>query len=494
MALSKTATCFRAVIIFLLITSISLMSLFIQESDATSHWSPVNLGTTQENVKQVEKVISSGYTGNTRDNESIGPPIEIKKVKISAELAGELGIEGEFEGTVNIKKICKWKEREWEEKKEIWSEGMYRTKWVASYLGYQVDFMVPDDTWQKMISGSKTVVTESKWYQVPGSEKCTWVSGEDADPIPITNLSIDSTLSVDFSFVDNVLGFISHEIFIDGVSIPDGTDIDVGTLGLGDHLMTISFDTYAGTTDAVMPISVVNPIQLVQDQDTLSLGFDETKEHEFTVKNNLEHSIHLKIHVSSLPDGWLAGLDTSSLTLAANESAQVDLYLSSEFNTEISTTDIEIIAEMVDGTYSDSIILKAEAKPLEDFSTLLVDYQGKEYSISYTNVTPESKLQSLTFDNINNSLSFEVLNNDSLFVFIMPKELIKEDSSFSGPNVEFYEDSTFSETSSLFIVSSDQGTAIIPEFGTIAALILAVAVTSIIAVSAKSRLSIMPRY
>ncbi len=38
------------------------------------------------------------------------------------------------------------------------------------------------------------------------------------------------------------------------------------------------------------------------------------------------------------------------------------------------------------------------------------------------------------------------------------------------------------------------GTYVIPEFGTIAAMILAVAVISIIAVSAKSRLSIIPRY
>jgi predicted secreted protein with PEFG-CTERM motif len=38
------------------------------------------------------------------------------------------------------------------------------------------------------------------------------------------------------------------------------------------------------------------------------------------------------------------------------------------------------------------------------------------------------------------------------------------------------------------------GTFVVPEFGTIAAMILAVAIISIIAVSAKSRLSIMPRY
>ena len=38
------------------------------------------------------------------------------------------------------------------------------------------------------------------------------------------------------------------------------------------------------------------------------------------------------------------------------------------------------------------------------------------------------------------------------------------------------------------------GTFVIPEFPTIAAMILAVAIISIIAISSKSRLSIVPRY
>ncbi|NWJ28356.1 PEFG-CTERM sorting domain-containing protein, partial [Marine Group I thaumarchaeote] len=38
------------------------------------------------------------------------------------------------------------------------------------------------------------------------------------------------------------------------------------------------------------------------------------------------------------------------------------------------------------------------------------------------------------------------------------------------------------------------GTYVIPEFGTIAAMILAVAIISIIVISSKSRLGIMPRY
>jgi predicted secreted protein with PEFG-CTERM motif len=38
------------------------------------------------------------------------------------------------------------------------------------------------------------------------------------------------------------------------------------------------------------------------------------------------------------------------------------------------------------------------------------------------------------------------------------------------------------------------GTFAVPEFGTMAAIILAVAIVSIIAVSARSRLSILPKY
>ena len=49
-----------------------------------------------------------------------------------------------------------------------------------------------------------------------------------------------------------------------------------------------------------------------------------------------------------------------------------------------------------------------------------------------------------------------------------------------------------------FLAGTEQieiiGTFVIPEFGTIAAMILAVAIISIVAISAKSRLSIVPRY
>jgi predicted secreted protein with PEFG-CTERM motif len=52
-------------------------------------------------------------------------------------------------------------------------------------------------------------------------------------------------------------------------------------------------------------------------------------------------------------------------------------------------------------------------------------------------------------------------------------------------------DITFSEGSTQIEII---GTYAVPEFGTMAAIILAVAIVSIIAVSARTRLSILPRY
>jgi len=69
-----------------------------------------------------------------------------------------------------------------------------------------------------------------------------------------------------------------------------------------------------------------------------------------------------------------------------------------------------------------------------------------------------------------------------------------------GEKVDFEEITTSTDRTLTipFLAGSEQieiiGTFVIPEFGTIAAMILAVAIISIIAISAKSRLSIVPRY
>ena len=80
---------------------------------------------------------------------------------------------------------------------------------------------------------------------------------------------------------------------------------------------------------------------------------------------------------------------------------------------------------------------------------------------------------------------------------------MKDDSFFvivDGEEVDFTETMTTSTERTLtidFPAGSEEieifGTFVVPEFGTIAAMILAVAIISIIAVSARSKLSIMPR-
>jgi len=108
-----------------------------------------------------------------------------------------------------------------------------------------------------------------------------------------------------------------------------------------------------------------------------------------------------------------------------------------------------------------------------------------------------------------NSLVIEVdaTDNGSISV-ILPRDVIdatnngNDDDFFvivDGEEVDFQETKTSTDRTLTveFPTGAEEieiiGTFVVPEFGTIAAMILAVAIISIIAVSAKSRLSIMPR-
>jgi len=105
-------------------------------------------------------------------------------------------------------------------------------------------------------------------------------------------------------------------------------------------------------------------------------------------------------------------------------------------------------------------------------------------------------------------ITIDATDNGSLTLTI-PRSVLDatingEDDDFfvlvDGEEMDFTEDvSSTDRTLTIAFQAGDEvieiiGTFVIPEFGTIAAMILAVAIISIIAVSAKSRLSIMPRY
>ena len=120
------------------------------------------------------------------------------------------------------------------------------------------------------------------------------------------------------------------------------------------------------------------------------------------------------------------------------------------------------------------------------------------------------KLLSIIPDVEANSLIVSIdATSDGSLTLTIPRSVL--DATINGEDDDFFvlidgEEVDFDETTSednrvltiAFPAGAEEieiiGTFVVPEFGTIAAMILAVAIISIIAVSAKSRLSIMPRY
>jgi predicted secreted protein with PEFG-CTERM motif len=137
-----------------------------------------------------------------------------------------------------------------------------------------------------------------------------------------------------------------------------------------------------------------------------------------------------------------------------------------------------------------------------------VAVSGTDFMVGYQIIG--GKLISITPDVDANSLIIAIdATDDGQLTITLPRELIdaligEEDDEYfvlvDGEEVDF--DETKTSTDRTLVISFPAGaeeieiigTFVIPEFGAIAALILAIAIISIIAVSARSRLSIMPRY
>ena len=136
-----------------------------------------------------------------------------------------------------------------------------------------------------------------------------------------------------------------------------------------------------------------------------------------------------------------------------------------------------------------------------------VSIQGSSDLIGYE--ITGAKLLGIIPDVDANSLiiSIDAMDDGSITLTI-PRSVL--DATINGADDDFFvlvdgEEVDFDETTTstdrtltiAFPAGAEEieiiGTFVVPEFGTIAAMILAVAIISIIAVSAKSRLSIMPR-
>jgi len=170
-----------------------------------------------------------------------------------------------------------------------------------------------------------------------------------------------------------------------------------------------------------------------------------------------------------------------------------------------------------DSTIEDSTI---EDSTIED--STIEDYVIPDSVITETTIAVHDSTDLIFYEITNGKLKNVVPNMDdiSLHVYIeamddgsitltIPRSVLDasinegDDEFFvlvDGEEVDFEEITTFMDRTLTidFLAGTEQieiiGTFVIPEFGTIAAMILAVAIISIVAISAKSRLSFQSRY
>jgi len=107
---------------------------------------------------------------------------------------------------------------------------------------------------------------------------------------------------------------------------------------------------------------------------------------------------------------------------------------------------------------------------------------------------------SATLNTNDNSIIININANDDGILTVTPSKTVQDGIFMILVDGEEWDDVEIvaNKVTIMFPAGAEQieviGTFVVPEFGTIAAMILAVAIVSIIAISAKSRLSIMPRY
>ena len=218
----------------------------------------------------------------------------------------------------------------------------------------------------------------------------------------------------------------------------------------------------------------------------------------------------------------LSGTPVSLQVFAANGNLvtieQIDISPDKTFSKEISAGGVLWKSS---GTYTVKVLYGTKSRTAEttfefggsDGSTSpkptgTIGVDRTNFVLSYK-ITGGSVL-SVTPDDEANSLVVAIkTTSDGVLTITLPRALIdakinEQDDNFfvliDGEEVEFEETTTDTDRT-LTIAFPDGaeeieiiGSFVVPEFGTIAALILAIAIISIIAVSAKTRLSILPKY
>ena len=249
------------------------------------------------------------------------------------------------------------------------------------------------------------------------------------------------------------------------------------TASEGDNIITINGETTSNITDITIRVISPNGSNVVGvDQVTPNANGEFST--EFNVSNWKQDGMY-KIK---------ANQGTSllySITLSVDVTSGMTAETSTEDSSMVSSqTSGELDMKMSDDSVGIEQGLAIEANAMEGSDTIeITGHTSKSnVDVTFTVTAPNGNLMSVdqTSPKSNGDFATDISVGGSLWS----------------------QDGTYTVTAqqgndSMFIDSVEVGVAdglVVPEFGTIAAMILAVAIISIIAISSKSRLSIVPRY
>ena len=244
----------------------------------------------------------------------------------------------------------------------------------------------------------------------------------------------------------------------------------------GENIISISGETTSTITDVTIRVispngsNVVGVDQVTPDTNgEFSTQFNVsnwTQDGMYKIKANqgtsLLYSITVSVEVSS---GMTAETSTTQSSIVSNQSND-DLSVVSTESTEQSSG-LSIVANAMEG--SDTIEITGQtSKTNEDVTFTVTSPNGNIVSVAQ--VSPGS----------NGEFATDIAVGGPLW---------SQDGAYTV-TAQQGNDSMFTDSVEVEVADG----LVVPEFGTIAAMILAVAIISIVAISAKSRLSIVPRY
>jgi len=245
------------------------------------------------------------------------------------------------------------------------------------------------------------------------------------------------------------------------------------TADMGSNTISIMGETVSDITDVTLRVTSPNGNVVAIDQIS---------------PDNGNFDVELKIGQMWSEDGFYTITASQSVVQNSLYTLNVEIEVANGMvteNTSVSESNLEsgiIVSSEPNSTRDAGLEINAEAEMGSDMIEITGTTDRVSTDITLTVVAPNGNVVSV--DQVSPGL-----NGEFTSMITTGGPLWTQDGIYTVTAKQF-DSSAYTASTEVDIKDG----LVVPEFGTIAAMILAVAIVSIIAVSAKSRLSIMPRY